>query len=187
MSSERRIAAASVNEHGGTDLEASLAARFQRRIVLMATIRLRDREAAQDVAQETLRRVLEALRADRVHCLDALPAFVYQTARHVCLKRERKKSREERALRRLAAAPATTGPEPALAGLLDIERRRLVRRAMLRLGDDDRRLLELLFYEELDPTVVAERLGVTNGAFRVRRHRALKRLSDLLQDEGRGR
>ena len=40
---------------------------------------------AEDVAQETLRRVLAALEAGRVANLEALPGFVFQTARHLCL------------------------------------------------------------------------------------------------------
>lgn len=187
MSRARRVAALPSPEAcARSTLEETLAARFQRRIVMMATFRLGDREAAEDVAQETLRRVVEALRLDRLHDQAALPAFVYQTARNVCLKYGRKRARENRALRRLSAS-ADPERKSVLTALIEVERRRRVRRALDRLGDSDRRLLKLLYYEELDPATIAERLGVTHGALRVRRHRALRRLNEILEEEERAR
>lgn len=184
MTSERHSAAEGAIK-GVEELspESSLEVRFRRRVLAIALWRLGDRSAAEDVAQETLKRVLEALRERRIENLEALPAFVYQTARHVLLQRQRKTSREEKALRRFGWNQAASESEPALGALIDAERRQRVQEAMTRLGDGDRHLLRLLYYEELDPRSVAERLGLTNGALRVRRHRALKRLGLLLDED----
>jgi len=43
-------------------------------------------------------------------------------------------------------------------------------------------LLRLIFFDQLDTPDIARRLGVTPGAFRVRKHRALRRLAVLLGD-----
>lgn len=161
-------------------VEATLESRFRRRIQVMVLAWFGDPALAEDVAQETLRRVIEALRSGRLQNQEALAAFVYQTARHVCLQRRRKSTREERALGRLAADRSDPKAEPVLSQLIHAERRAEVRRALERLRDKDRALLRWLYYEGLDARVVAERLGLTDGALRVRRHRALKRLAELL-------
>jgi RNA polymerase sigma-70 factor, ECF subfamily len=163
--------------------EAQLTARFWERVRLFAARRLRDQSAAEDVAQETLRRVLEALRNGRVENLDALPGFVFQTAQHLCLQQYRSSGREERALERLGRAGRPSGEADPLRGLIAEERRHAVLTALDRLAPDERELLRLLYYEQVDPARVAERLGVTPGNLRVRKHRLLRKLGQLL-DQG---
>jgi RNA polymerase sigma-70 factor, ECF subfamily len=160
--------------------EGELVRRFWDRVRLFALRRTGDAAAAEDVAQETLRRVIDALRSDRVLNVAALPGFVFQTARHVCLHYGRSAQREGRAMERLSRAG--DGPEraDALTSLVTAERCASVRRALVRLPDPDRALLAALYYEQLDPGEAAARLGLTGGALRVRKHRALKRLGELL-------
>ena len=164
--------------------ETELVARFRDRIRLFAMRRVRDAAAAEDVAQETLRRVVEALRAGRVARLEALPGFVFQTAMHVCLHHRRSAAREARAFARLHdGSDAEPEPSDALADLVGAERRAAVRAALGRLASGDRELLGLFFYERLDTAEVARRLGATPAALRVRKHRALQRLAAALGDE----
>jgi RNA polymerase sigma-70 factor (ECF subfamily) len=56
----------------------------------------------------------------------------------------------------------------------------VVRKALAQLSPDDRELLRLVYYEETESDVLAQRLGVTPGALRVRKHRVLARLAALL-------
>jgi RNA polymerase sigma-70 factor (ECF subfamily) len=164
-----------------TPSEAELVARFRDRIRLFAARRLGDAAAAEDVAQETLRRVVIAMRAGRIDRLESLPGFVFQTASHVCLHRRRSAGREARALARLRdeSVDEPDGPD-ALAALVGDERRAAVRAALDRLSPGDRELLLLLFYERLETAEVARRCGTTPAALRVRKHRALQRLGELL-------
>lgn len=167
---------------GGSPEESELARRFWDRLRVFAARRLGDAAAAEDVAQETLRRVVEALRADRIRNPDALPAFVFQTARNICLHRYRSASREARAMSRFDSVTErhSTAPDP-LIDLVSEERRRVVRAAMARLDSDDRALLRMFFYEDSDTADVARQLDATPAAIRVRKHRALRRLSRELE------
>jgi len=160
--------------------EDALAREFWDRIRLFAARRLDDVAAAEDVAQETLRRVVEALRAGRIENQLALPAFVYQTARHICLQRYRSSGREMRALGRLHGARPAAEPFDALTALITEERRAAVRAAVARLDERDRELLRLVFVEAMDTGELARRMALTPGALRVRKHRALGRLARLL-------
>ena len=157
--------------------------RFHRRLVIVGMRRLGSRADAEDAAQETLQRVTRALNENRLREAAALPGFVLQTAVHVCQQWLRKRGREHRALDGYAQEPSTTEvASHPLTGLIDDERRGVVRGALKSLPAEERELLEQLYVQDKDPLQVAERLGITPGALRVRKHRILKRLSELLRD-----
>lgn len=161
-------------------LTEDLSARYRERIRFFAARRVRDRSIAEDVAQEVLRRAFEALRAGRVQNRQALPGFLFQTARHVCMQHSRSEGRRSRAFSRLTGAGEQDPAVDPLTDLITNERRRLVRDAMSKLGPDDREVLELTFTEGLDAEEIGRRLQLTAGAVRVRRHRALARLAESL-------
>jgi RNA polymerase sigma-70 factor (ECF subfamily) len=165
------------------DLAAQLSERYWERIRLFAARRLRDRALAEDVAQEVIRRALEALRAKRFENHEALPAFLFQTARHVCMQRSRSAGREGRALERMASGEEESGSsrfDSPLTDLIGEERRDAVRHALHALEPDDRNLLLMSYEETLESAEIGRRLGITSGAVRVRRHRAVRKLAELL-------
>jgi len=159
--------------------EAGIVERFHRRLLVFAARRLGDPAAAQDVAQETLRRVIEALRDGRIEKPDALPAFVFETAKHVCQFRHRSRQRGDRAMQRLTHESREPSEDP-LGALVGSERRAEVRMALERLGGADRKLLRLLYHDGLGTVEAAAELQTNPGALRVRKHRALQRLAALL-------
>lgn len=162
--------------------EAELAERFSERLRLFAARRIGDASAAEDVAQETLRRVVESLRANRIENVAALPGFVFQTARNICMHWARSINREQQALSRFESqsSGATAEGSDALNEIITEERRALVRAALASLRDDDRSLLSMFYYDGLDSEAVARRLDLALPAVRVRKHRALRRLAGLL-------
>ncbi|MCA1732809.1 MAG: sigma-70 family RNA polymerase sigma factor [Acidobacteria bacterium] len=164
-------------QSGGESIDhlvATLHDRFWERVRMFAARRLDDASAAADVAQETLRRVIEALRDGRVADLDALPAFLFQTARNICMHHGRARRRRDAAFTKLDREPFAD--VDTLAALVSEERRRAVRSELAKLDPTDRELLDMIFVRETDPTEVARLLGITPGALRVRKHRALARL-----------
>lgn len=152
---------------------------YRERLRLFAARRLRDWAAAEDVAQEAIRRALEALRTGRLQNPAALPGFLMQTAVHICLHHNRSAGRERRALGRFADSPPQLEDHP-LSGLISEERRAQVRQAFERLEEGDRQVLSLTYVESVKTAEIAKRLGLTEGNVRVRRHRALQRLAQIL-------
>jgi RNA polymerase sigma-70 factor (ECF subfamily) len=166
------------------DLErGALWSRFHARLLILGMRRLGSRADAEDMAQDALQRVTKALDENRLREPGALPAFVYQTALHVCQQSLRKRYRERRALEGYARSVDDNGVGHALTDLIDEERRRVVRLALQSLGRDDRELLEQLYARDAEPDELAERLGISPGALRVRKHRALQRLSAALGEK----
>lgn len=162
--------------------EEDLALRFTERLRLFAARRLNDISAAEDIAQETLRIVVQAVRANRIENRDALPGFVFQTARNICLHWIRSTAREKSAFARLEREPVDEGSSDALVNLVSVERAQMVRAAMNRLGAEDKRLLTMIYYGDLGSDEIALTLGVTTAAVRVRKHRALQRLAAEIND-----
>lgn len=161
--------------------ESDLSSRFWDRVRVFAARRLRDAALAEDVAQETLRRVVEAVRAGRVENPEAIAGFVFQTAKHICMHAHRSAGREARAMQRLDDPDESAERRPtALDHLITEERRVEVRSALEALSPEDRDLLRSVYYEQLDSAALAMRLGLTAGALRVRKHRALQRLAEVL-------
>jgi RNA polymerase sigma factor (sigma-70 family) len=162
----------------------ALWSRFHARLLILGMRRLGSRADAEDMAQDALQRVTKALDDHRLREPGALPAFVYQTALHVCQQSLRKRYRERRALEGYARSSVEeSGVGHALTDLIDEERRRVVRLALQSLGRDDRELLEQLYTRDADPDELAARLGISAGALRVRKHRALQRLSAALGEQ----
>lgn len=169
--------------HSEEAIAGELHERYWKRLLFFASRRLRDAAAAEDVAQETLRRVLEALRAQRVENLDALPAFVFQTARNICMHRGRSVRRERGALLRFASGSSEVSDDDPVGGLLTRERLDDVRAAVGELDSAERQMLEMLYVEVLDTQTIAGRLGIDPGTLRVRKHRLLKRLAAMLGND----
>lgn len=160
-------------------LEQDLTARFWERLRVFGSRRLGDPALAEDLAQEVLRRVTEALRNGRVEHPDALPAFVFQTATHLCLHHYRSRGREERALARMKAMDPAPSRGP-LDMLVSEETRTAVQRSLAELNPEDRDLLRRIYYDEEESGETARALALTPGALRVRKHRALSRLAGIL-------
>lgn len=162
-----------------TEVQESDLARFRERLTLFAARRTRNWAEAEDVAQETLKRGFEALLANKLRDPAALPAFLFATARHVCQQRDRAAGRAQRALTRFGAT--ADGPsENSLESLIVRERVARVRTTLEELDAADREILSLTYGQGLRADEIARRLGTTPGNVRVRRHRALKRLTELL-------
>src|SRR4051812_46283252 len=68
---------------GDSAAEGELAAIFRQRIFVAAVARVRDREIARDLTQETLMAVIKSLRAGQLREADKLPAFIQGTARNL--------------------------------------------------------------------------------------------------------
>lgn len=143
---------------------------------MIAWVRTRDREAARDLAQETMLAVIRALREGRLKDPEKLPAYVHGVVCHLSGSYLRTRQR------RPEGGPP---PEelPAPSGEADVERSQrilLVRRAIARLRPADRLILLLTLVDGLKPSEIAERLALRPEVVRMRKSRALERAREVL-------
>lgn len=165
-----------MDERGET-ITAELHQNYWKRLFLFASRRVPDAATAEDVAQETLRRVVAALSEQRIENLNALPGFVFQTARNICMHQARSARREKGALLRFSREPRSGGADP-LRQIESEQRVDALRRAIGLLDPDEQGLLRILYVEGLSNQEAAQRLSLDPGTLRVRKHRLLKRLAE---------
>jgi RNA polymerase sigma-70 factor (ECF subfamily) len=132
-------------------------------------LRRTDAEDASDLAAEVFATAWRRL--DAVPAGDEALLWLYGVARRTLLNQHRSQRRRERlaATLQLQPQPSTEQPDPGPTAL-----------AFSRLGDDDRELLALVAWEELDAQAIAALLGCSANAVRIRLHRARRRLASEL-------
>jgi len=132
-------------------------------------------DAAADVVADVF---LVAWRRRDAMPADAARLWLFGVAHRVVANHLRGELRRERLAARLASEP----PDPALGhpdGAADAD---VVRAALGRLRDSEQEALRLTEWEQLSIEEAAAVVGISRGAFRVRLHRARRRLAAELAD-----
>lgn len=158
--------------------EAQLFRRFAPRIELYGLKHLGDRSAADDLVQQVMLRVLEAVREGRLEEPDKLTSFVFGTCRNVTWDLRRALRREQRLEREATSLEASVGP-PTL-GEQDVTR---LASSLNALSERESTIVRMSFFEDRSTDDIAARLNLTAGNVRVIRHRALAKLATRLHGE----
>jgi len=152
--------------------EVLLCERFGRRVRLYGLRHLGSEDAAAELVQQVLLRVLEKLRAGAVRSPERIASFILGTARMVSHEIRRGSSRAEPMTEEPMVAPVVT--ERALD-------RAALSAAMEELAERERAVLVATFFEGLSSKEIGAALSMSEGNVRVVRHRALGRLRNLLE------
>jgi RNA polymerase sigma-70 factor, ECF subfamily len=155
---------------GDRDAEAEMCRRMRPRIRLYGLRHLRSSSAADDLAQQVLLTVLEALRGARLREADKLAQFVLGTCRMTVLELRRTSHRQEELL---ATYGADLAPEPPSLPRLDD---RQLADCVQGLRERERSVVVMTFYDDRTATETARSLGISEANVRVIRHRAIRRL-----------
>jgi len=162
----RQIASGSDRE-----AEAELFRRMAPRIHLYGLRHLRSEHAADDLTQQVLITVLEALRVGRLREPEKLASFVLGTCRMTVLDLRRGAQRKQRLLEQFGP-DLLTSAQPA-APRLDHD---LLARCVQGLKERERSVVVMTFYDEQAGADVAAFLGLSEANVRVIRHRAIHQL-----------
>ena len=160
---------------GDSDAEAEMCRRMGPRIRLYGLRHLRSPPAADDLVQQVLLKVLEALRAGRLRDADKLAPFVLGTCRMTVLDQRRSARRQERLLE---AFGGVLVPEQEEMPQLDGER--LVR-CVQALKERERSVVVMTFYDERTAAESGRALGLSEANVRVIRHRAIRQLRACME------
>jgi RNA polymerase sigma-70 factor, ECF subfamily len=151
--------------------------RYIRSIFGLAMQRLRDRERAEDAAQEMFAAVWRSAGSYKPERGPAAP-WLYAIARNAIVDRVR--SRDEMPME----APDMTSDEPGPAEHAEsswVSWR--VHRALETLSDREREVVELAYWSGLSQTEVASFLDIPLGTVKTRTRSALNHLADVLEGE----
>lgn len=161
----RRLAA------GDPETEVHFHKYFTQFLSIKLRARRMDSDAAGDILQETLYRVLKVIRTGSgVSHPERFGAFVNSVCNNVMLESGRK-----------AAKNPDAGDDPPEIhdksvdlerSLITSERQNIVRKILDELSQKDRDILRMVFFEEADREEICQRLNVEPGHLRVLLHRA---------------
>lgn len=161
---------------GDTNAEAELVNRYRRGLLVTATVRTRDREVAQDLAQEILMAVLKALRNERLQDPQKLTAFVYGTARNLINNYLKSRTRHPESDLESVDEPSADPVEEFESA----DRQRVVQRELAKFSPIDQQILLLSLVDGHSLLEVAERLSMTHEAVRARRSRMVRKIAKKL-------
>lgn len=168
---------------GDEEAWVELTLRFQDSLYRLAFRTLGDGALAEDAAADAFAVVWERCRSWRGEA--SAGAWIRQVAWRVVLDAHRSRSRRWRFWRLEGAAVPTNDADPATSAILteeSVERNRRVAAALERLSVDERALVHWHYYEGMPLAEIAEILGVTRDALKMRLSRIRTRLRPLLGD-----
>ena len=152
-------------------------------ILYFALRRLHDRTLAEEVVQETLTVVIQALREDRVREEAKLPGYIFTVAKNLVQKAVREHLKR-------AAQDSNPEPEECSAPVMDHEatllleeERQQVRRALDQLTSSDYELLNEIFVAEKSLEDISRELRIPYALVRKRKSRALERFKKIFLQE----
>jgi RNA polymerase sigma-70 factor (ECF subfamily) len=159
-----------------SEAEQVVCERYGKRILLYGLRHLGGEDDAQDLVQQVLVVLLEALRAGKVEEPERLPAFVMGTCRFAVWDRRR----GERRRQEVASQAAATEPIAVETSFLELDRVRL-HRCMKQLPAREQAVVRLSYNEDLSAEEVAAALELSPVNVRVIRHRCLQRLAACIE------
>ncbi len=142
-----------------------------RPVLAYALRRTREPADAEDVAAETF--AIAWRRIDDVPAGVAALPWLYGVARRVLANHRRGNERRGNLLARLFDRAPLVGDGP------DLEDGGPLTSTLAHLRPDDRELLQLVAWEDLDHTAIAVTLGISVNAVAIRLHRARRRFAEI--------
>lgn len=170
-------------QDGDTDAFGRLFDRYHDVVFRFVLFRLNDRQAAEDLTQETFVRAYRRIGSVSYQGRD-IGAWFVTIARNLVLDHVKSsRYRLESATPEIAdVAPGSTRPGPEHEVIANATHAELLR-CVARLGDDQQECITLRFLQGLSVAETADAMGRNEGAVKALQHRAVRRLAQLLPEE----
>ena len=156
--------------------ESEICQRFLPLLRAFGRRHLRDRAAADELAQESLVVVLSALRDGRIAAPEKIGGYVLGVARNLAREGYRQERRDRRLAAEIAPLVETAGPPT-----IEVDQR--LRHCISQLTARARAVLHRAIIDEETAAEIALALGLTEGNVRVIRHRALAEVRKCMQTD----
>lgn len=164
---------------GDTRAFDTLVRRYESRLLRFALRMLNDATDAEDVLQWTFVRAYRGLRAYRPG--GYFSSWIYRIALNECRRRMKTRGRQQQCTTDLDAdLPAASKQEPqsvVIAG----DRNRMIREAVYALPAHYREVIVLFYFDDLSVEELAQAMGISVSAAKVRLHRGRARLGAALE------
>ena len=162
-------------QHGDKEAFSVLYKEYYSRIYRYCKINLYREDLAQDLSQETFIRAWKALPNFKQTSEGTFQAYLFRIARNLIIDLSRKKKEFA-----LTGYEELEGGEDFTEEIDMKDEAEKLKSALGRLGETDRQILILRYFEDMSHRECAKIIGMNEGALRVRTIRALKKLKEML-------
>ncbi|HTP70250.1 MAG TPA: RNA polymerase sigma factor [Dongiaceae bacterium] len=161
-------------QDGDSAAESEFVTQFRPRVLLIASARMRDREAAHDLTQDVLMAVLTGLRRGQLREAEKLPAYVQGTLKNLANNYLRAQQRRgECGLDVVTEAWRNPVEEREWE-----ERRRLIVEEIKQCSDIDQKILLYGMVDGHSSEEIAKKLGLSHDAVRARKSRVIRKITE---------
>ena len=148
---------------------------FYRRIYRYCKFNAKSAQIAQDICQETFLKAWKALPSFRERG-GSLQAYLFKIARNLIIDFSRKKKEESlNNYQQIEADGKSLEDEIDKSASLN-----KIRNALAGLKEDERQIIILRYFEDMTQLEVAKVIGIKEGNLRVKTHRILKKLKEII-------
>jgi RNA polymerase sigma-70 factor (ECF subfamily) len=148
---------------------------YYKKIYRYCSFNVTSNELAKDIAQETFLKAWRSLPRFSLKNGGTIQAFLFKIARNLIIDNARKKKPIQ-----LEAYHEIESSENVEENILRQQHQTSVHVALAKLQDEEKQIVLLRYFEDMQTKEIASVLGIAEGALRVRMHRVLKKLKDLL-------
>lgn len=150
---------------------------YFKKIYRYCSFNLYDNSAAQDICQETFVKAWKSIKNFNTGEPNwSIQAFLFKIARNLIIDKAR--SKKEFSLNEFEDLESN---ENLYDSLEKTEKRKLIEEAISKLNDEEKQIIILRYFEEMDSKQVSKILGVKDGALRVRQYRTVQKLKTILE------
>lgn len=162
-------------KNGDKDAFGEIYTLFLKQIFRYIYFSVRNYELAQDLAQNTFFKAWRALPSISIS-RGSFRAFLFTIARNLIIDWSR--SKKELPLETIENYPSFEDPQE---DMIRNEAKEVVSKALSNLESDEKQLIVLRFFEELEYREIAKVVDKKEGAVRVSTHRILKKLKNYIK------
>ena len=167
-------------KNGDTNAYSKLVDRYKDLVFTLAIRMLKNREEAEEVAQDTFIKVFKSL--DNFQGDSKFSTWIYRIAYNTCLDniKKNKKFINDIAIDEFTVNKLKT-IDNALETIISKERSQLIKQCIDRLPEESSALLTLFYFEELSLEEISKIINVEANTVKVRLFRARKKLAVILE------
>lgn len=165
--------------HWHTHAFAELVERYKDMVFTLALKMLKNREEAEEVAQDAFLKVYKSLNSYKQE--SKFSTWLYKITYNTCLDRIRKNNRQQNTIDiEKYSEAALVSSDDIIGRMEDMERKQLIRECLNLLPGEDGFLLMLYYFEEQSVKEISKIMDITVNHVKIKLHRSRKKLATLI-------
>jgi RNA polymerase sigma factor (sigma-70 family) len=166
---------------GDSNSFSVLVERYQNMVFALALKMLKHREESEEVSQDTFIKVYKSL--SKFNGESKFSTWIYRIAYNTCLDRIKKNSKYNNNVEiNEITSNEISHTESIFDSLENKERSIIVKQCMDKLPEDERIIIHLFYFEELNLKEIVEIVSMTEGNMKVKLFRARKKLFSIFKE-----